>query len=127
MDIYLRRLDRIVLVVDRRGRTGKVVNLVDLDIQRIGYIVSEEFKVRIAQQIDDVLLTARIKIVDAEYVMLIFEESFAQVRPEETGPSSDCTSYSKVHDFHPSTICEISEFQRKAVIPKSSGRAIISV
>jgi hypothetical protein len=85
--------------MDRRSRTGKVVYRVDLDIQRVGYVVSEEFKIRVAHQMDDVFLAARVEIVDAEYVMLVFEEPFAKVRPEEPGPAGDCTSCSKMHGF----------------------------
>jgi hypothetical protein len=90
--------------VDGRGWTGKVVDLVNLDIQRICYVVPEEFKIRVAQQAYDVPFAARVEIVYAEYVLLIFEEPFAEMRPEKPGPAGDCTSFSKVHDFLPSTI-----------------------
>ena len=39
VDARLRRLHRIVLVVDRRGRTGEVVDAVNLDIEREADVV----------------------------------------------------------------------------------------
>ena len=44
----LGRLHRIVLVVDRRGRAGQVVDLVDLDIEREGHVVAHQLEARIA-------------------------------------------------------------------------------
>ena len=38
------RFDRVVLVVDRAGRTGEVVDPVDLDHKRVGDVVADQFK-----------------------------------------------------------------------------------
>ena len=45
MHACLRRLHGIVLVVDRRGRAGEIVNLVDLDVEREGHIVPNQFEI----------------------------------------------------------------------------------
>jgi hypothetical protein len=43
------RLHGIVLAVDRRGRAGKVVDLVDLDIERERHVVAHQLEARIGQ------------------------------------------------------------------------------
>jgi hypothetical protein len=111
--VDFRGLDRIVLIVDRRGRARQVVNLVDLDKQRIGYIVSLEFEIRVAQKSYDVPLAARVEIVDAEYVMLILEKPFAEMRPQKSGPAGYRTSFSKMHDSRPPAISKINQSFRK--------------
>ena len=40
----LGRLHRVVLVVDRRGRAGEVVDLVDLDVERKGDVVAQQLE-----------------------------------------------------------------------------------
>jgi hypothetical protein len=57
---------------------------------------------------NDILLTAGVKIVYAEYVMPVFEKPLTKVRPQEPGPSGDCASCSKVHGFIPRLVCELS-------------------
>ena len=55
----LGRLHRIELVVDRRGRAGEVVDLVDLDVERKGHVVAHQLEARIAEQVRDVALARR--------------------------------------------------------------------
>ena len=104
--VDFRSLNRIVLIVYRGGRTGKVVDLVNLDIHRIGYIVPHEFKIRVAQKAYDVPFAARVEIVYAEHVLLILEEPFAEMRSQKPGSAGNRTSFSKVHDSSPSTFFE---------------------
>ena len=53
------RLHGIVLVVDRRGRAGEVVDLVDLDVERERHVVAHQLEARMPHQMIDVLLCAR--------------------------------------------------------------------
>jgi len=92
--------------MDRRGRAGQIENLVNLYIQRVGNVVSEKFKIRVAQKVEDVSFAAGIEIIDTEYVLLIFKEPLAQMRPQKPCAAGDCTSFSKMHDFCPSKILE---------------------
>jgi hypothetical protein len=108
--------------VYRGGRTGKVVDLVNLDIYRIGYIVPHKFKIRVAQKVNDVLFAARVEIVYAEHVLLILEEPFAQMRSQKAGSAGDRTSFSKVHDSSPSTFFEIDQVSGKSSYSKSVAR-----
>ena len=81
----LGRLHRIVLVVDRRGRAGEIVDLVDLDIEREGHVVAHELEARMAEQVLDIALGAGEQVVDAEHLMALAEQPVAQVRAEEAG------------------------------------------
>ena len=81
----LQRLDRVVLVVDRRGRTGEVVDLVDLDIEREADVVAQELEARIGVQMVDVALGRRKQIVGADDLMALLEQPVDQMRAEEAG------------------------------------------
>ena len=50
MHAGLGRLHGIVLIVDGRGRTSQIVDLVDLDIERESHIVTHQLEARIADQ-----------------------------------------------------------------------------
>ena len=41
-------LDRVVLVVRRRGRAGEVVDLIDFELERLGHIMADQFEVGIS-------------------------------------------------------------------------------
>jgi hypothetical protein len=49
-------LYRIVLIMNRRCRTGEVVDFIDLDVQRKGHVVAHEFEARIRMKMFDVAL-----------------------------------------------------------------------
>jgi hypothetical protein len=62
-------LHRVVLVVDRRGRAGEVVDLVDLHVEREGHVVAHQLEVRVVEQVGDVVLGAGEEVVDAEHIV----------------------------------------------------------
>src|SRR5258708_28786725 len=49
-DARLRRFNRIMLIVDRRGRASEVVDLVDLDIERKGHVVAHDIESGLPEQ-----------------------------------------------------------------------------
>ena len=81
----LGRLHRIVLVVDRRGRAGEIVDLVDLDIERERHVVPHQLEMRIAEAGDDVVLVAGEVVVDAQHVVARRQQALAEMRAEEAG------------------------------------------
>jgi hypothetical protein len=87
MNVHLGGLNGVVLIVDRRSRTGQVIDLIDLYVEREGNVVANEFKIRIPYQRSDILLGPRIEIVDTENVVPILEETLAEVGAQESGPS----------------------------------------
>ncbi len=85
----LGRLDRVVLVVDRRRRAGEVVDLVDLDVERKRHVVADELEARMVVQVLDVALGAGEEIVDAEHLVALLQQPVAQMRAEESGAAGD--------------------------------------
>ena len=51
MHAGLGRLHGIVLVVDRRGGAGKIVDLVDIDVERKRHVVAHQLEVRMVDQV----------------------------------------------------------------------------
>ena len=76
----LRRLNWIVLVVHGRSRAREIVDLINLDIEREGHVVAQEFEVRRAvQQMRDVALAAREQIVGADNIIAAGDEAVAKM------------------------------------------------
>ena len=83
-DRSLGRLDRIVLVMRRRGRAGQIVNAINLELERVDDIVTDQFEVRIPQQMFDVLFSSGEKIVEADDIMPLTDETVAQVGSQKS-------------------------------------------
>ena len=70
-------LYRVVLVVDRRCRTGEVVYLVDLGGVWLGNIVADKLEVVVANEVAYVVLAAREVVVEADDIIAVIEQSLA--------------------------------------------------
>jgi hypothetical protein len=92
-DVRLDGLDGIILVMDRRRRTGKVVDLVHLQEDRLNDVVPYQFEIGILQQCMDVPPSSGKKIVQTEDLMPLAEQTLAEMGPEETGASSNKYSH----------------------------------
>ena len=88
-DRGLGRLDRVVLVVARRRGAGEVVDLIDLEHDRLGHVVADQLEVAPAEQVGDVRLLAREEVVEADDVVPLLDETIAKVRAEEAGTAGD--------------------------------------
>jgi hypothetical protein len=73
------RLYRVILVVNGGGGTGKVIDFVDLDIQREGDVVAKELKERVIMVALNILLAARIKIIDADDFLTVGQQTIDQM------------------------------------------------
>ena len=94
-------LDRIVLVVDRRGRAGQVPDFVDFQEQRKSHVVAHEFEARMGVQMLDIALGAGEQIVHAQhFVVRILQQAIAQVRAQKTGAAGDQDAPSAVVVLH---------------------------
>ena len=58
------RLYRIALVVNWRCRAGKIVDLVDFDIEREGHVVAHQFKALVIEQMLDIAPRAAEEVVE---------------------------------------------------------------
>jgi hypothetical protein len=79
-------LDRIVLVVHRRGRARQVVDLVHLHVQREGDVVTDELEARVLQYPRQVVAGAGEEVVHRQDVTPVVEQPLAQVRAQKAGP-----------------------------------------
>ena len=92
-DRCLGSLDRIVLVVRRRGRAGEVVNLIHLKLEGLNHIVPHELKVRVAHQVQHIALTTREKVVHANDLVALVEQTLTQMGSQKTRTSGDQDSH----------------------------------
>jgi len=72
VDIDFGRLNRIVLIMNGRGRTGQVIDFVHLDVEGKGDVVSEKFKIGVIEEMDDIPFGSRIEIVHTEDILSFF-------------------------------------------------------
>jgi hypothetical protein len=70
-------LYRVILVIDRRGRTCEIEYLVHFCPIGIDDIMAYQLKVRLSDQVPYVLLGTTIEIVDANHVIAFVDEAFA--------------------------------------------------
>ena len=89
VDAGLGGLHRVVLVMDRRGRTGQVVDFIHLDVQRESDVVPHEFETLVLHQRQDIGLGAGEQIIGANDVMPLIEQDLAEVRTEKTGAAGN--------------------------------------
>lgn len=82
-------LDRIVLVMNGRGRAGQVENAVDLEIHREGNVVAQELEARVAVQMLDVTLGSSEEVVEADDLITAFEQTVDEVRTQKARPTSN--------------------------------------
>ena len=86
-DVGLDRFDRIVLVVERAGRAGEVIDLVGLEDDRLHDVVAEEFE---SAALDQLLVTgakvlppAGEVVVQADNVTPFVEKAQAKMGPDK--------------------------------------------
>ena len=90
----LDRLHRIELVVDGRGGAGQVVDFVHLDKQRECYVVTDDFKARVGQQVFDVLLGTGEEVVHTDDFAAFLQQTFAEVGSQKSGSACDEDAFS---------------------------------
>ena len=72
-------LDRVFLIMDRRGRAGEIVNLVELPPERLRDVVQHERETLIVEQIVDVLFRAGEEIVERGDLVAVREQTAAEM------------------------------------------------
>ena len=76
--IDLGSLNRIVLIVNRRGGTGQVVNFVDLQVKRKRNIVTNQFKIGIIQQMDNIAFGPSVEIIHTYDIAPFLQQAFTK-------------------------------------------------
>src|SRR5581483_784129 len=93
----LRRLHRIILVMNRRRRTGEIVDLVDLDVVREGHVMAHKLEALVSDQVLDIAPRAGEEIVEAKHLVAGLEQSLAKMRSEKAGAAGDENTLLQVH------------------------------
>ena len=88
MDAGLGRLHRIVLIMDRGGRTSQIVDLIRLDIERKGHIVADQIEAVVIDHAIDVAACAGEIVIDADDIGAVFKQTLAKMRAEKSGAAS---------------------------------------
>ena len=84
--------------MDRRGRTGQVVDLVDLDVERQRHVVAHQLEAAVVEQRLDVVAGAGEEVVDADHVGAHVEQPLAEMRAEESGAAGDQDALFEMHE-----------------------------
>ena len=70
--------------MDRRSRASKIIDLVDLNIERERYVVPHQFEAWMLHEMRDIRICAGEEIVDAQHVVSGGKQTLAKVRAKET-------------------------------------------
>ena len=83
--------------MDRRGRAGEIVDLVDLHIEREGDVVADQFEVLVVKEMLDIAARAGEEIVDADNVRAVRQQALAEMRTEKAGAAGDQYAFFEMH------------------------------
>lgn len=90
-DARLRRLNGVELIMDRRGRTSEVINLVNFDKQREGYVVAEKLETPVVEEILDVAAGSGGEIIGAKNLVALVKQKAAKMGSEKARAAGDQT------------------------------------
>jgi hypothetical protein len=80
-------LHRIVLIMDRRGGTGEIVDFVNFDVEGKANIMAYQLKIGMPHQMSDIGFTPGVEIVHTQDLMPSFQELFTQVGAQKPSPT----------------------------------------
>lgn len=85
MHAGLSRLNRIMLVINRRRWTCQVVYFINFQIKRKCHIVSNQLKIRIVREFRYVSFRSGVKVVDTNDIVPLRQQAPAKMRTKKTG------------------------------------------
>jgi hypothetical protein len=74
VDTGFHRLDRIFLIVDGGGRTGKIVDLIHLNVEGKTDIMPHQLKTGIAEQMAYITFASGIEIIHAHHIITAIQQ-----------------------------------------------------
>ena len=81
-------LDRIVLVMHRRGRASEVVDLVNFQENRLDNVVPDELKPGVPEMVHQILLPPREEVIHHDHAVPSLDQTVHEVATHEAGPTS---------------------------------------
>src|SRR5262249_2411414 len=98
MHACFRRLHRVMLIMDWRGRACEVKDLVHFHIERESDIMPDHFEVLVVeQQVLDVATRTSEEIINADDDRSVSEQALAEMRTEKPGAAGNQHTFFKVH------------------------------
>jgi hypothetical protein len=67
----------------RRSRTGEIVDLIDLEQDRFGYVVADQLESMVVEQVIDVYLAAGKEIIKADNIVAVSQQPLAKMRADK--------------------------------------------
>src|SRR6056297_3200843 len=83
VDRSFRRLNRVVLVMHRRGWAGEIVDLVDLHREWESYVVTHELEAGMIVQMINIALVAGEEVVETQHLVPLRKQPINQMRADE--------------------------------------------
>jgi hypothetical protein len=74
-----------MLVMDRRGGTCQVVNLIDLQVERKGHVMADDLESTMVNDAFDVATCASKIIIDTDDISPLVEQTLTQMGAEKSG------------------------------------------
>ena len=93
-------LHRVVLIVHRRGRTGQVIDLVDLQHDGVHHVVPDYLQPGIVPQVEKVGFGAGKKIIQAKDVVIPVQQALHQMGADEPCPTGNQDAGHMRFSFH---------------------------
>ena len=75
--------------MDRRRGASEIKDLIHLDEEGMGDVVSQQLEVLVVEEVLDVATGASKKVVDAKHLVAAFEQAVGEMRPEEARSPGD--------------------------------------
>ena len=97
MDAGLGRLNRVVLVMNRRGRARHVVDLIDLDVERKRNVMPDQLEELGVHQMRDVALGPGEEVIDADDGRALPQEPLGQMGAQKSGTAGDQHTIFNMH------------------------------
>src|ERR1035437_243229 len=86
--------------MDRRRRASEIVDLIDLEQDGLGNVVTDHLEPIVTGKMGDIHLAAGKEVIEAEHFVPFVEKPFAKMRADEPGASSHKYSHSFCHRAH---------------------------
>jgi hypothetical protein len=100
VDRGLGRLDRVELIMEWGGRTGQIIYLIHLDIERKTDIMPKHLKIGVCKERCDICTIARVKIVNTNDFMTEAYKSTTEVGTDKPRPTGYENSFVQVIISH---------------------------
>ena len=95
-----------MLIVDRRGGAGEIVDLIDLDIERESHVVTHKLELRVLVQMLDIAFAAGKEVVGTKHLVALIEQTVDEMRADKAGaPGHENAFAAVVESGHEGFLC----------------------